>query len=424
MSGLSGSAARPIDSQRMRQANLALVLGAVLDDRLVSQSSLVERTGLKKPTVSKLVEELHRFGWIRLEGEAQGTLGRPRQLWAPDPERGLVVSAQVSVDHMATLVVDFAGDIRSQRSVTIDLTGWSEDEAVEAVGRMISGSLSDVEGAGGRDRPILGLALAVPGIVTERGELRYAPGLGWESPDIGVKLRQALAGALPASCPVLVENEANLATLAELRLASADGVRNLVYILGDRGVGAGVVVDGRLFRGAHRSGGEVGHVTIDLDGPRCPCGKRGCWAMYVGQEVLRRQALEARQEGRSSQLWARDRPVDTLTSSEVLAAAGRGDAVAIEGMARLRRYLAAGIGNLVSMYDPEVVVLGGFLRSAFADSLDVLRAEVDDWLMGGDVYHDLRVELAALGADAARRGGVDLVISTITAPARLTALAG
>ncbi|MDQ6936918.1 MAG: ROK family transcriptional regulator [Actinomycetota bacterium] len=424
MSGLSGSAARPVDSQRMRQANLALVLGAVLDDRLVSQSSLVERTGLKKPTVSKLVEELHRFGWIRLEGEAQGTLGRPRQLWAPDPQRGLVVSAQISVDHMATLVVDFAGDIRTQRSVTIDLTGWSEDEAVEAVARMISGSLSDVEGAGGRDRPILGLALAVPGIVTERGELRYAPGLGWASPDIGAKLRQALAGALPASCPVLVENEANLATLAELRLASADGVRNLVYILGDRGVGAGVVLNGSLFRGAHRSGGEVGHVTIDLDGPRCPCGKRGCWAMYVGQEVLRRQALEARQEGRSSQLWGRDRPVDTLTSSEVLAAAGRGDAVAVEGMARLRRYLAAGIGNLVSMYDPEVVVLGGFLRSAFADSLDVLRAEVDDWLMGGDVYHDLRVELAALGDDAARRGGVNLVISTITAPARLTALAG
>lgn len=426
MSGAGAEVSGAMDSQRMRQTNLSLVLSVVLDEAPVSQSSLVELTGLKKPTISKLVEELHRHGWIRLQGESQGALGRPRQLWAPDPERGLVVSAQISVDQVAVLIVDFAGGVRAERSVAVDVPGWTELQAIQSVAQMVRGSLADVALADGRERPVLGAALAVPGIVTERGELRYAPGLGWKPVNIGATLREALADAVPPDCPVLVENEASLATLAEYQRGNNAGARDMVYILGDRGVGAGVVVNGELFRGAHRSGGEIGHVTIDLDGPRCPCGKRGCWAMYVGEEVLSTQALEARRAGRASAMWGRSRPADavTVTSSDVLVAATGGDAVAVEGLARLQRYLAAGIGNLVSMYDPEVVVLGGFLRSAFADALPALRAEVDDWLMGGDGYHDVRLELAVLGADAARRGGVALLMRTITAQPRLLPVVG
>lgn len=423
---VTDSASRALDSSGVREGNLALVLGAVLDAAPVSQPTLVEVTGLKKPTISSLVEELHRSGWVRPSGERQGALGRPRQLWAPDPDRGLVVSGQISVGKVAVLVVDFAGDVRAERSVTVDVSGWNPNQALTTVAGMIGSSLTDVGQADGHERPVLGVALAVPGVVSERGELRYAPGLSWDAADLVGPLRTALSAAVPVDCPVLVDNEANLATLAEYHRGRNAGVRDLVYILGEQGVGAGVVLDGKLFRGAHRSGGEVGHVTIDLDGPRCPCGKRGCWALYVGEEALRTQALEARSAGRASDLWEHRPPAQSgaVTSSDVLAAATEGDAVAMEGMARLRRYVAAGIGNLVSMYDPEMVVLGGFLRSAFTDSLDELRAEVGDWLMGGQGHADLRIELAELGSDAARWGGVVAVLHAITAQPRLLATAG
>ncbi len=414
MSNRSPAAGASNGSQLRRRANLSIVLAAVIDGAPISQTSLIEKTGLKKPTISKLIDELHRASWVRPLGSSQGSLGRPRQLWAPDPDRGLVVSAQISVDQMSTLIVDFAGSVRAERSIAVDVGKWSERTAVDAVAQMISGALHDVQVADGVQRPVLGVAIAVPGIVSERGQLKYAPGLDWKSPDIAEHLRTALGDVVGADCPVFVENEANMATLAELAYGPHSDVRNMVFILGERGVGAGVVVDAELFRGAHRSGGEIGHVTVDVDGPECPCGKHGCWAMYVSQEVLRDQAIAARKAGRSSQLWGQG-TTEAITSAEVVAAAQRGDGVSVELMARLRRYLAVGIGNLVSMYDPEVVVLGGFLRAAFADSVPALRAELDNWLMGGGRYDEVRIELAALGPDAPRWGGVRVVLRAVVA---------
>jgi len=408
-----GAARRaPLDARAMRQGNLALVLGAVVRHPSISQPELVEVTGLKKPTVSKLLDELMRLGWVRPSGAAAGLVGRPRVLFGPDPERGVVLSARISVDSISLLVVDFGGAERGRRIRPMDVSAAAQDTVAATLSELADSLLSEV---GAADGSVLGAALALSGIV-DGGRLGYAPGLQWADRDATALLRAALGARLAADAPLVVGNEARLAAVGEQRYGAAAGVDDFVYLLGETGVGAGVVVDGRLFRGARGAAGEVGHVSIAMDGRRCSCGKIGCWAAYVGQSELVRLVGQARDAGRASVLWpsghglsARDsRSEDALTPSAVLRAAQQGDTVAVEALGVLRRYLAAGIGNLVSVYDPELVVLGGFLDTAFGHDLAALRAEVDDWVMGGGVHTALRLEASRI-EEAPLWGGISLV---------------
>lgn len=404
-----GTGSQAVDARGMRLANLSLVLATIIRHAPVSQSRLVDLTGLKKPTISNLVDELARRGWVHVEGAAPSKVGRPRQLLAPNPRRGLILATQISVDHVATLVVDFAGTERARGFSAVDLRRISQTEALRRLADLVRGALADADATPGQ---VLGTALALPGIVGERGELTYIPGLSWEAADVGRMLRSALADAVPPDSPLLVENEANLAAVAEQRPQAVRDVRNFVFLLGELGVGAGVVIDGTLFRGTRGAAGEVGHVSIAVDGPRCRCGKRGCWALYVSRDALLTSARDARTSGRASSLW--DGPdstaaePDDLSPDRIVAAARAGDPVAVEALGGLRRHLAVGIGNIASAYDTEVVVLGGFLATAFGQELDRLQAEVDDWLMG-DLYDGLRVELTTHGHDAPLWGGVALV---------------
>lgn len=387
----------------MRQRNLGLVLSEVVRRPSISQSDLVLATGLKKATVSRLLDELVRLGWVRTSGAAAGLVGRPRTLFAPDPTQGLVVSAKISLDGLSVLAVEFGGTGERRKAEPMAVPATPQLEVAAALHRLVASALSTTTG------PVLGASLALPGIV-DAGQLGYAPGLEWPDRDATAMFRAALGPRLAADAPLLVENEARLAAIGEQRYGAAAGVDDFVYLLAEVGVGAGVVADGRLFRGSRGAAGEVGHVSITMDGRRCSCGKTGCWALYVGQAELVRLVGLARADGDISSLWD-GRPKRTpgeLDASDVLTAAQNGDAVAGRAVSRMRRALAAGIGNLVSIYDPELVVLGGFLSAAFAGNLTALRAEVDDWVMGGGVHTQLRLEASAVQR-ASLLGGVALV---------------
>jgi glucokinase len=286
----------------------------------------------------------------------------------------------------------------------MDVTQTPQAEVADALGRLVGGVLSETNG------PVLGAALALSGIV-DAGRLGYAPGLQWPDRDATAMLRTAVGPRLASDASLVVENEARFAAVGEQRYGAAAGVGDFVYLLGEVGVGAGVVADGRLFRGTRGAAGEVGHVSIAMEGRRCSCGKTGCWATYVGQGELVRLVLLARADGEASSLWPAgpDQPrAPALEPSEVVAAARGGDAVAQRALAVVRRALAAGIGNLVSSYDPELVVLGGFLAAAFGEDLTTLRAEVDDWVMGGGIHTELRLEASGIRG-ASLLGGIALV---------------
>jgi predicted NBD/HSP70 family sugar kinase len=367
-----------VDSSAMRVANLSAVLATVIRGTPLSRARLVEETGLRKATVSSLVDELIDRGWLSPAGERSEGVGRPEQLLKPNADQGFLIGAELNVDYLAILACDFACTERRLMHKAVDVRALGPKGAVERLASMLEATLSELATPPER---VLGVGLAVPGVVDERGTLLVAANLDWHRIDIGGLFEAALGDLLPARVPIIVENEANLGAMAEHTFGARPDLDNFVYLSSELGVGAGVVVDGELFRGVNGAAGEVGHITVDPDGPLCDCGKRGCWQTFIAQGAFSGAPL---------------------SEAEV---------------ARLVRYLAIGLGNLVQMYNPRTVVLGGFLADAIGDARDALQAELAKWVLD-DFGAGLEIALSTRGQQSSIWGSVALVLRWLAARPR------
>jgi glucokinase len=197
----------------------------------------------------------------------------------------------------------------------------------------------------------IGVGLA--GFVDRRGIVRSAPNTpGLVGVDVGGEL------GLRFDLPTLVDNDANCAAVAAHRIA-AQGCDSLVAVTLGTGIGGGVVLDGRLLRGANGFAGEPGHMVIDPDGPLCPCGQRGCWETYASGTGLGRLAREAAASGEAPGVLAAAGSVEAITGEHVTDLLADQDPGALEVFGRFAGYVALGIANLIVLLDPEAVVIGG-----------------------------------------------------------------
>ena len=270
---------RAAASRDVRRHNLSLVLGEVARSPR-SRAALAGETGLNKSTVSSLVAELCDLGFLRDSGqERSGAVGRPAQNVELDPEGPFVLGLEINVDYLAVWATDLGGAVLHRTFTASD--NRDEPESVAARLEQLARHALDEPFACGRE-PVAS-AVAVPGIVGHSGEIVVAPNLYWEDVPLAGMLSDELG-------PLSVENEANLGALAELSEGAGREFADFVYLSAEVGIGAGIVLDGELFRGAHGFGGEIGHLTIDPSGPPCPCGSRGCLERLAGQDALLRLA--------------------------------------------------------------------------------------------------------------------------------------
>ena len=400
---------RPVDGAWMRTTNLSVALAAIIDHGGISRAMLARETGLNKATVSSLTEELGELGWVRAGGQDQGALGRPGELLEPHPDRGVILGAEVNVDYLAVLVSDPSGARRALVTEHLDVATLTPSQAVDRLADLMRAALQE---AAVDPSQVLGLGLGVPGVVDVGTRLLVAANLGWRSVDVHDLLRRAVQGFLHDKLPVLIENEANLGAIAEQTYGIGARFDDFVYLSGELGVGAGVVMAGQLLRGTHGAAGEVGHMTIDPAGARCQCGKHGCWQVFVSQGAVLdwfSQALDAR-----GQTLSNPRPDDILASAEF------GDAAGLETLERLDRYLAIGVGNLVEMYDPNAVVLGGFYSTMYRGRVDKLRVELASWVMDS-FGSEVSIELSTHGQDACVWGATGRMLRFLVANPRQVA---
>jgi len=253
--------------------------------------------------------------------------------------------------------------------VASSMRGWSggePDEAVSLAARL-AGELTGAHPEAAPTRCGTGCAGLVDG---HRGTVLRSPNLPtWHD----VELKAMLSAAL--GLRTLVDNDANAAAYAEYVLGAARGARSAVVITLGTGVGGGIVIDGRVYRGAHGFAGEIGHAVIDIDGAACACGGSGCLEGLVNARSLVARANEAIEEGARTSLAdvARER---TLTAKDVGDAAGRGDAVAGNVVAETGRVLGAGLANLIQVLDPDVIVVGGGVAAVGEPLLAPAREEM------------------------------------------------
>src|SRR3954447_2823337 len=259
------------NQRAVRRHNLGVVLRHLSDHGPRSRATIAVETGLNKTTVSSLVTELIGLDLVVERGlEQRGTVGRPGQVVELSGDGVVALGLEVNVDYLAVRALDLTG---SERHRGLDVRDNRGIPTTEVLGRLaeLAGTALDAVRAEGL-RPV-GATVALPGLVDAgAGTLLLAPNLGWTAVRVADELRERLTGA---RFPLVAENEANLAALAELWEGSARGLADVLYVSGEIGVGGGIIIGGELFRGAQGFGGEFGHMTVDPAGRPCACGGRG-----------------------------------------------------------------------------------------------------------------------------------------------------
>ncbi len=242
--------------------------------------------------------------------------------------------------------------------------------------------------------------LGAPGLVDRSGTLRYGPNVP------GV-LDLPFASILSARLgrPVVVDNDATCAAWAEHERGAARGANHSITITLGTGIGAGITVKGEVLRGANGFAGEPGHMVVDPTGPRCPCGRRGCWERYASGSGLGWLAREAASAGKAHQLVAlAGGDPEAVRGEHVTAAAAAGDAEALAVIDRFAWWVALGIANLVNVLDSEVVVLGGGLAEAGELLLGPVRAAYGEVVLGTHHRDPVPIVVAELGEQAGAWG--------------------
>jgi predicted NBD/HSP70 family sugar kinase len=383
----------------VRHANLGTVLRHVAELGPCSRAAVASSTGLTRGTVSSLVGELIELGLVRESAEPAG----PRGIGRPGIaiELGGTVAAiglEVNVDYLAVCLEDVRGDVRFERRQERDLRGTAAAPVLDRLAELAHEALSAAADGGMR---VVGLAAAVPGLVrASTGTLLRAPNLGWSDVPIAAELDSRLG----LTSSIQVDNEANLAAVAEHWQGVARDLASFVLLYGEIGVGGGIFVDGELYRGAHGFGGEIGHLTVDRDGPPCACGSRGCLETLVGLEALARAAGLEAGRGTSAQAIA----------EEIAERACAEDTGTLAALAEAGATLGSAVASTVNLLDLEGVVLAGAYAVLAPWLGPAIEAGLEEHLLAAD-WSTCVVRASTLGESAATRGAAAVSLRTVLA---------
>lgn len=389
---MSGSASRSAragagatDHAAMRRHNRALVLDLFLDGAEVSRSLIADRSGLAKPTVSLIVEDLLGEGLIEEvgQGDSTATGGRPPRLLALKPDAAAVVGVHVGVTRTTVVVADALGSPLARRELPTPTT--RPDAALRKIAEAVDEVIAEARVT---RRRVASCVVCLPGLVdVDDGTLLLASNLGWREVPVTTQLTDLLR------LPVTAVNTAQATLVAELMEGAAQGASEAVLVYAGTGVGAALASGGRLISGGRGVAGELGHCRVREDGPVCGCGKTGCLETVASADAIAKSA---------SQRWGRR--AGQVTAQRVAEAAESGDAVAIELLRASGQEIGSAAAWLVNLFDPDTVVLAGGLVGAgelFTDAFGAaLRRDVLP------AAGERNVVTGALGQDGEVRGAL------------------
>ncbi len=312
------------------------------------------------------------------------------------------VGLEVNVDHLAVCTVDLSGVVRRSDRIDADNTARSPAQVLDALAALADVAIGEAEAQGAM---VVGAAIGLPGLVDQRRRrLIVAPNLGWHDVPVADELSARLGRP---QLLVAVDNEANLAALAEHRDGAARDIDDVIFVSGDVGIGAGVLIGGELHRGSHGFAGELGHVAIDPAGERCACGSRGCLETIAGQAALQRRA-GVRAAGPRAGV------------AELVGRAQAGDGRTLDALAEAGNAVGVALSAVVNLLDTDAVVLGG----AFAPLTPWLEGPVAAQLgrrVLASAWTGCEIRAAELADDAATRGAAATVLDAVIADPALVA---
>ena len=276
----------------------------------------------------------------------------------------------------------------------------SESGADGVAGRIVSlvQSLCTSHGLSARDAA--GVGVGVPGVTRRDGTVVIAPNLDWHR----VPFKQMLSDRLP-DVAVELDNDANVAALAEAKAGAGEGCDTLALLTLGTGIGGGIVINGRIHHGSSYSAGEIGHMVVLPDGPMCGCGKAGCLEAISATKGMIAFARRKLEDGETSSLSS----IQELTPKAICDSAAEGDEVGQATVRHVARYIGIAVANLINLLSPDVIAIGGGISAAGSLILDPIVVSAEDNTLEG-MFEHTRIELAKLGNDAGSIGAAYLVM--------------
>jgi glucokinase-like ROK family protein len=396
------------DQTWVRERNLAIVLNYLWEaGRPVSRSYLVEVSGLNKSTVGNLLAQLQSWKFVKDRGRSEPRPGRPSVLADMNPDAGRLIGVEIGVGFISVVVTDLKVQPIWRRKVETDREiPLSQTQILELAEQLVHEAIETMI----CEQHLFGIGVAMPALIDHAtGTVLFAPNLKWNN----VPLRDQWQKRF--GVPVIVENDANAAALGEQMIGVAKQVDNFVYLNASVGLGAGLIVGGKLYGGAGGFAGEVGHMTLEPDGPPCNCGNCGCWETLVGPVAIVRRVREAAAQGRTPTLLALGEVngnVNAIRLEHILHAAAQGEPAILDALNEVGRYLGIGIANLVNTFNPSLVVLGGALSIAGPFVLPRAQEEVKARAMAA-IRQNVKITWSAFRFDACVIGAVTLILREI-----------
>lgn len=338
--------------QTIKQSNRATVLNFIRRQEPVSRSDIARDLNLSPTTASAAVSDLMESNLVREIGRGASTGGRRPIMLEINPKGGTVISVDVSSAYKRRIMRAAALDLKSD--IITEIMRQQEIEGNEALLAAISGIIRDLIASPDVELgEAVAIGVSVPGLVNaDSGELVFA--------NINVsKLPLGPALAQEFQAPVLVQNSEDAAALGEYRFGAGRGCRSLLYLSVGAGAGIGLVVDGHIYPRGRTSAGEIGHVSLDPDGPLCRCGNRGCFSALVSSEALV-QAVHG-SLSHNSDTAGFDLSPQSLDVQHIMRAAQAGQSHCLEAVTGAAEWVGMVIANLINLLNPEVIALGGEL---------------------------------------------------------------
>lgn len=402
------TASQGADQRVMREFNRLLVLNYVRECGPLARVQIAQDTGLSRTTVSNIIDTLLQEGFVR-EGDlldAAPSGGRRAMLVHFNADAGRILGLDVGRTHLALIMTNLQAEIIARRSGPFEMARGPE----VCLPQLFAEVCAFVESTGVPWSHIVGIGVGIPGpLDSQQHTLSAPPGLPtWDGVDVWQALHQAF------KVPLYLDNDANMGALSESRYGAGVGSDSLAYVKIGTGIGAGLIFNGQIYRGHSGSAGELGHVTLDENGPRCSCGNRGCLETLAGAHAIVNDARRglsllrgkpARQFPGQSGLAGRDE----VDISEVIQAAQNGDAASWAALEHAGERVGVALAGLINLFNPSLIIIGGGVAHAGEIFLAPLRRSASSSSLPA-AWKGTRILPGKLDDSAVALGAVSLVI--------------
>ncbi|ASN07421.1 ROK family transcriptional regulator [Virgibacillus necropolis] len=391
----------------MKSLNRSAILNKVREDGPISRAKIAKQTKLTPPTVSKIVKELLQSEIIIEKNQGESLRGRKPTMLVINASNFHIIGLDIGPKKLHVVLADLDANLVEKYQTIIPQKITNDGLLTlmkESINHVISKRHID-------KKKLIGIGVGMHGVVdVEKGVSLFAPILQLRNIPIKKFLEKEF------ELIVKVENDARAMALGEAWFGYGSGVNSIIAINVGRGVNAGIIINGELYHGEHFIGGEIGHMTIDIDGPRCSCGNYGCLQSFATGPAIATRAKHEIATGRVSILsqWV-DNDLELIDGKMIHEAAKKGDSLSIEILSQAGRYLGIGLTNLIHTLNPSRIIIGGGVSKAEDFIMDSVKQTIHERVLEQSAKQT-EILLSKLGDYVTAIGAVSLLLVEVFPP--------